>query len=278
MSPTHRPTPHRRPRRTAWRAATVLAPVLVVGVPVGAIAARDPVPTLDRLAAALQASADPPPGVPGGPRGAPPPTAPGPAAPDTSAPDTTAPGTTAPETTVAGLVRAECAPGSTCLVTPPPGEQTAFKVVARDGTTAAVLTAELDGGPAPDCANYRERSDDWVRVGSADPQAGGTWNKVVSLTERQPVGRAAALRQAGTAEICFSAPYRFRTKRGYPLTAVAGDSGDVQGVLAACRPGRRDTPPSPCLLKRSIVQVAGGWVVRVVAFTPARAEDPAYRG
>lgn len=275
MSPTHRPAAHRRPRRTGWRAATILAPVLVVGVPVGAIAARDPVPTLDRLAAALQASADPPPGVPGGPPGAPPPTAPDPTAPDPTAPD---PDSTAPETTAAGPVRAECEPGSACVVTPPPGQQTAFEVVARAGTTAAVLTAELNGGAAPDCANYRERSDDWVRVGFVDPQAGATWNKLVTLTDRQPLGRAAALRQARSAEVCFSAPYRFRTKRGYPLTAVADGSGEMQGVLATCRPGRRDTPPSPCLLKRSIVRVADGWVVRLVALTPARAEDPAYRG
>jgi hypothetical protein len=266
MSPTQDQPPrsHRRPRRTAWRAATVLAPVLVVGVPVGAIAARDPVPTLDRLAAALQAPAEPQPAaaaasslVPAAPVSAP---------------------LSAPVSRAATSERVECEAGSACAVTPPEGADTAFEVEARGGTSDAVLTAELNSGTAPDCANYSERSGDWVRVGFADPEAGATWHKFVSLTDRHPLGRAAALRQARVSEICFSAPYRFRTKRGYPLTAVADGSGELQGVLAACRPGRRDDPPSPCLLKRTVAKAPGGWVVRLVAFTPARAEDPAYRG
>jgi hypothetical protein len=254
--PQARSGSHRRSRRTPWRAATVLAPVLVVGVPVGALAARDPVPTLDRLTTALRATTGPQPLAAPAPAVRPAP----PAAP------------------AAGQERVECEAGSPCVVTPPAGEDTAFTVLARGGTTDAVLTAETNSGTAPDCANYRERSDDWVRVVFTDAEAGSTWDKLVSLTDRQPLARSAAVRAARKAEVCFSAPYRFRTKRGFPLTTVADGSGDLQGVLATCRPGRRDDPPSPCLLKRSLVKVAGGWVVRLVAYTPARAEDPGYRG
>lgn len=241
------PDPRRVARRLACRVAAVLGPVLVVGVPVGAVAAR-PAPG-GPAPASVAVAGDPAP-VPLA-EAAPPPGGRG------------------------NLVREECTVGAACTVTPPPGEDTEFTVTARGGRTPATLEAELDGGPAPDCTGYRERSGDWVRFGFTVPAAGATWSKDVMLTSRHPTTWSAARRQLQATEICFAAPYAFRTKRGFRLTGGPAGTADFQGVLGSCRPGRTNaTLAQPCVHRRNVVHLADGWVTRITFRVPAGPLDP----
>ncbi|MGQ0463934.1 MAG: hypothetical protein ACT4QG_01315 [Sporichthyaceae bacterium] len=176
---------------------------------------------------------------------------------------------------------AVCRPGESCSVTPPPGPDSGFQIDSSGGTDQAVLFATTNGTfrPAsvereapkgrPDCPDYTEQNIDWVQFGFLDAKSGSTWNKTAAMTQRKKTKKAAAFATAQRLQICFAAPYAFPTREGYRLGKA---DGERVGVLPECT--ARTSKKSPCVVKREIVQVKGGWVARLTFRVPANAKDP----
>lgn len=172
---------------------------------------------------------------------------------------------------------AVCRPGRTCTVEPPAGPDSRFRIDASGGTERAVLFGVMNGNfrPAdtiasgrPNCPDYRERNSDWVQFGFLDSKRGASWRKSAVMTLRQKLSKGSAERLAQDMQVCFAAPYSFPTRDGYRL----GRSGpDRVGVLASCGSVTRS---APCLARREIAKVRGGWVVRLAFKIPANGRDP----
>ncbi|MGQ0847196.1 MAG: hypothetical protein ACT4QF_24010 [Sporichthyaceae bacterium] len=178
-----------------------------------------------------------------------------------------------------------CEPSKSCRVNPPPGADSRFQIDASGGSRRAVLFATTNGNfqmasvgasrngvkGRPDCLDYTERNSDWVQFGFLEPATGATWSKTAVMTQRKKLKKAAALKLAEQLQICFAAPYSFPTREGFR----AGKMGkDRTGVLADCTSARVKGRKVPCLISREIVEVKGGWTVRLTFRIPANAKDP----
>jgi hypothetical protein len=149
-----------------------------------------------------------------------------------------------------------CSPlAGICSVNPPPGANTVFTISASGGNESATLFGTLYGGSHPSCPGYTPVTDDWVAFGFRDASSGRSWHKAGTLTTRQSLGHAGAAAQLRQLQICFAAPYRFRTAAGY-RTGRDGD-GEWTGVLPSCR-----AAAAPCISHRSLVRQGPGWVAR----------------
>jgi hypothetical protein len=161
-----------------------------------------------------------------------------------------------------------CSPlAGICSVNPPPGANTLFTISASGGNESATLFGTLYGGSHPSCPGYTPVTDDWVAFGFRDASAGRSWHKAGTLTTRQSLGRAGAAAQLRRLQICFAAPYRFRTGAGYRM-GRDGD-GEWTGVLPSCR-----AAAAPCVSHRSLVRQGTGWVARIEFRAPAGKQDP----
>ncbi|HEX3613974.1 MAG TPA: glycine-rich protein [Sporichthyaceae bacterium] len=161
-----------------------------------------------------------------------------------------------------------CSPlAGICSVNPPPGANTVFTISASGGNESATLFGTLYGGSHPSCPGYTPVTDDWVAFGFRDASAGRSWHKAGTLTTRQSLGRAGAAAQLRRLQICFAAPYRFRTGAGYRM-GRDGD-GEWTGVLPSCR-----AAAAPCISHRSLVRQGPGWVARIEFRAPAGRQDP----
>jgi hypothetical protein len=168
-----------------------------------------------------------------------------------------------------------------CVVTPPAGKVSSFKVVATGGNTGATLFGTLNGGRAPVCRAFGGTlSPDWIRFGFFDAKDGATWKKRVRVTSTDGTTKPKARRIANETEICFAAPYDFVVKRGTVLKRVKGTK-IREGILAHCESrviaeARQDDPDlaRPCLIKRTLVLKDGEWSVRVYYRVPTNDEDP----
>jgi hypothetical protein len=105
-----------------------------------------------------------------------------------------------------------------------------------------------------------------VQFGFTAARAGAGWSKTLSMTERQTMGRGDAAQLADAIQICFAAPYSFRTRAGYGL---GRDGSDYVGVLPDCA-----STGGPCLSRRAVVRAGDGWTVRFTFRIPANALDP----
>jgi hypothetical protein len=161
---------------------------------------------------------------------------------------------------------ADCDPGHSCSVSPPAGADSRFRIDAAGGERRAQLFGTTNGGSRPDCPDYTERNTDWVQFGFTSPRAGAGWSKTLSMTQRQTMGRGDAARLADAMQICFAAPYSFRTRSGYEL---GRDGSDYLGVLPDCA-----SSTGPCLSRRRVVRAGDGWTVRLTFRIPANALDP----
>jgi hypothetical protein len=131
-----------------------------------------------------------------------------------------------------------------------------------------VLFGTLQSGLKPNCPNYSEMNGDWLAFGFQDPVAGSTWRKASTLTTRHKLSHADATALSKKMQICFEAPYRFPTRPGYQL---GGHNSVFDGVLPDCSGG---STAQPCVTKREVRKVKGGWVVRFAFRIPANDKDP----
>ncbi|HUR55853.1 MAG TPA: hypothetical protein VMZ71_17080 [Gemmataceae bacterium] len=144
---------------------------------------------------------------------------------------------------------AQCEPGSICTATPPDGSEDHFSVSASGGNIPAELFAELNGGPAPECGFPAESdlvlSPDWVRFGFDPPTAGQTWTKDVTITSLDAMDAEEAAAAVQETQVCYTAPYQFDTRPGYPALA-GGPEGiaDFYGILPDCVDGVPAAPAS----------------------------------
>jgi hypothetical protein len=154
-----------------------------------------------------------------------------------------------------------------CKIGPIVGPDSVFNVTAQGGTSRATLFGTLQGGSRPNCPGYAEMNRDWLMFGFQDPLAGSSWRKASTLTTRHRLARAQAVARSQKMQICFEAPYRFRTRPGY---ALGGHNALFDGVLPDCTGGGR----RPCVSARQVLQHKGGWVVRLTFRVPANSQDP----
>lgn len=131
---------------------------------------------------------------------------------------------------------------------------------------AVAAPASADEAGKPDCPDYVEQNRDWVQFAFTDGAEGATWSKTATMTQQAAGTRDQALRQANLLQICFEAPYSFRTRPGY---RIAENGGWYTGVLPDCT-DRRD----PCLVSREAVEGADGWHARLTFLVPPSPEDP----
>lgn len=139
----------------------------------------------------------------------------------------------------APLDSANCEPGSICTAAPPEGSEERFTVNASGGNIPAELVAELNGGAAPECGLPADSdlalSPDWVRFGFDPPTAGQSWTKDVTITSLEAMSAEEAEAAKDETQVCYTAPYQFDTRGGYPALAGGPDGlEDFYGILPDC--------------------------------------------
>lgn len=130
----------------------------------------------------------------------------------------------------------------------------------------ATPASAADDSGRPDCPDYVEQNRDWVQFAFTDGAEGATWSKTATMTQQTAGTRDEALRAAKRLQICFEAPYSFRTRPGYRL---AENDGLYTGVLADCTGDQ-----NPCLQSRGVVEASDGWHAQLTFLVPPSAEDP----
>lgn len=174
----------------------------------------------------------------------------------------------------------QCQPSDdTCVVRPPAGKASEFKVTAFGGNDGATLFATLNGGYPPTCKSVGGTlAPDWVQFGFENPRDGRTWSKKIQETGTNATSKDRAKRILAQTQICFAAPYLFVVKRGTSLKRVADR---WEGLLAHCKSrivaeAKAENPDlaRPCIIKRTLVQKGDGWTVRVTYFVPNGELDP----
>jgi|GEM_PF-4843255 len=151
-----------------------------------------------------------------------------------------------------------------------------FTAASIGAGNAPVLFGTRNGGGAkPHCPGYEATFIDWVLFGFRVPADGADFRKIGVFTLKNVMPRPEARAAAAQQQVCFEAPYRFRTRAGFEL---GEQEGEFVGVLPDCVRVSRTHPrrgaASPCVLDRRIVAVDQGWVVRVRFFVPPSAQDP----
>jgi len=142
------------------------------------------------------------------------------------------------------------------------------------GDAPVLFGTRNGGGTRPHCPGYETTFIDWVQFGFTVPASGAAFRKLGTFTLKDVMPQREALAAAARQQICFEAPYRFRTRPGFRL----GEREDgFAGVLPDCGRlsrghGRGGT--GPCVQDRRVVRMDDGWVVRVRFFVPPSAQDP----
>ncbi len=171
-------------------------------------------------------------------------------------------------------VATPCTPTCTTTVTTPNISATA---TATTTGGAGFLTLSANVGPVPNCANYSEFSPDWVLVN-------GSANLVEKLLTFKISYRTlfTGWRTNGLSRVqaCFSAPYAFAGRPGFPVTVSRfdGDGDGVAedwwtGVLPECRVLWFTSAP-PCVKERRLLSDG----IALAARLPGGAIDPKMRG
>lgn len=168
-----------------------------------------------------------------------------------------------------------------CVVAPPAGEETRFKVRATGGKREVTLVGVLNGGVPPTCKSVGGTlSPDWAQFGFTSPEAGKSWAKKIRATGTEAMSKRTARQIKAQSQICFAAPYRFVVQRGTQLGRPSGGP-TWEGLLAHCRSDiirqaelSKPNLERPCIIKRTLVKRDGGWVVRVIYSVPKNDMDP----
>ena len=140
------------------------------------------------------------------------------------------------------------------------------------------LSLSLNVGDPLDCAGYSEFSPDWVLVNGSSNL---TQKLITYKIGFRTLFSGWQLNGLSRIQACFSAPYAFATRAGYPAAAVSQLDGDGDGVTETWRTGILPecrllgvTRNPPCVSERRLLRDGIAVTVRM----PGGAIDPRMRG
>ena len=162
---------------------------------------------------------------------------------------------------------APCANQTTCTTTLSSSStdaQITANPAAGGAPDSGVLTESFDEGPALTCTGYKPISSQWVyfEMTATDRSKSLSWTNMHPALQ---VGQT--LKDLLTVtEMCYGAPYQFKTKSGAPATKTTWPNGTVEyvGLLPDCPSGTRT---GPCVTSRSDNPTVAS--VTIDAFVPA---------
>jgi len=133
--------------------------------------------------------------------------------------------------------------------------------VTASGPNAGTLTVSLNLGPELNCPGYRTQGVGWI------------YFNVSAITSSKTIAYTIMNPKAGPLsgfQLCYGAPYQFRTKSGALATKTnGGPNGTVEyvGLLPNCPTTRSSTITGPCITSRT--QHSHPTSVTINAFVPA---------
>jgi hypothetical protein len=140
------------------------------------------------------------------------------------------------------------------------------------GSGPSFVSLSLNAGPTLNCDGYNEFSPDWVTVNGS---ANLTQKLITYKISYRTLFAGWQLNGLSRIQACYSAPYSFATRAGYPALKATPFEGATwyTGILPECKVLSTTKPP-PCVQERKLLR--DGIAVTVKA--PGGAMDPRMRG
>ena len=167
--------------------------------------------------------------------------------------------------------------GATCTASVS-SPATSVQGTATSSGGPSFLSLSLNVGPELKCAGYNAFSPDWVSVNGS---ANLTQKLITFKIGYRTLFTGWQLNGLSRVQACFSAPYSFATRAGFPAAATTQFDGDGDGVDETWRTGILPecrvllaTKPPPCVSDRQLLRDG----VAITVKMPGGSIDPRMRG